>query len=133
ILVQHSLVRVTRQRIEIEVVLLDVLAVIAFARHQAEIALFENRIALVPERHRPAEDLVSIAEAGDAVLSPAIGLRSGKVWGEERPGVAVLAVVLAHRSPCAVRQIGTPLVPAGALMGVAGESLLLGVHRTSVA
>src|SRR5205823_8226146 len=125
----HSLIRVARQCVEVEVALLDVLTMIAFGRHQAEVALLENRVALVPEGHRPAEDLIAVTEAGDAVLAPAISLRSGQIVRQKRPGVAVGAVVLTHRSPRAIREVRTPLGPAGALMRITGEALFFYIHE----
>ena len=128
ILVEHPLIGMAGDRVEVEVLLLDILAVVAFAGNESEIALLENRIAFIPEGHRPAEDLIAVTEPGDAILAPAIGLRSRQVVGEERPRIAILAVVLAHRGPRAVGEVGTPLVPAGALVGVAGEAHFLDVH-----
>src|SRR5205823_3728530 len=110
-------------RVEVEAVLLEVLAVIAFRRHQSEEALLEDGIALVPEGHCPAEDLVAVAEAGDAVLAPAIGLGARQIVGEPGPRVGVGAVVLAYRSPGAVGEIRPPLAPARDGMRVAGETL----------
>jgi len=50
---------------------------IPLRRNDAEVALFQDRVALVPEGHRPAEDLVAIAEAGDAVLGfPSAGVHA---------------------------------------------------------
>src|SRR5204863_9159057 len=95
-----------------------------------EVALLQNRIALVPESHRPAEDLVAIAEPPDAILAPAVRFRSRQVVRQERPGVAVLAVVLAHGGPGAIREVRTPLVPPRALVMFAGEALLLYAHWT---
>src|SRR5205085_1990744 len=104
--------------------------VISFARHDAEVALLQNRIPFVPESHRPAEDLVAIAEARDAILAPAVRFRSRQVVRQERPGVAVFAVVLAHGGPGAIRKVWTPLVPARALVMFAGEAILLYAHWT---
>src|ERR1700730_14148932 len=122
IFVDHALVGMAWQRVDVEVTLLDVFAVIAFVRHDAEIALLENRIAFVPERERPAEDLIAIAEACDAVLAPAVGLRSREVVRQKAPGVAAAAVILADRRPRAVGEVRTPYVPAGLLMSVASQA-----------
>src|ERR1051326_7336810 len=128
ILVEHPLVGVARQRVDVEVTLLHVLAVVPLGRHEAEVALLENRIALVPERHRPAEDLVAIRESGDAVLAPAIGLEAREVVREKAPGVAVRAVVLAHGAPGAVREVRAPLAPPGERVRAAAEALPFRVH-----
>src|SRR6059058_4446883 len=105
-----------------EVALLDVLAMVRLAGHEAEVALLEDRVLLVPERQRPAEDLVAIAESGDAVLAPSERLRPGEVVRQVRPRIAVRAVVLAHRAPCAVGEIRPPLAPAGDVVRSAGEA-----------
>ena len=52
ILVQVLHVRVRRRRVEVEVVLLDVLAVIALAVGQPEGAFLEDRVLSVPQRER---------------------------------------------------------------------------------
>ena len=52
ILVQELHVRVRRRAVQIEVALLDVLAVVALMAGQAEEALLEDRIPSVPERER---------------------------------------------------------------------------------
>ena len=60
ILVQVLHVRVRRRRIEIEVVLLDVLAVVPFAVGEAERALFQDGILAVPQSEREAEELLIV-------------------------------------------------------------------------
>src|SRR5688572_25509129 len=100
---------------------------VSLGRDNSEEALFEDGIASVPERERPAEDLIAIAEAGDAVFAPAIGLRSRDLVRKEAPGIAVRAVVLAHSAPCAVRNIRPPLAPPGDLLRVAGKADTLGI------
>src|ERR1051326_3509076 len=119
---------VALDQVDVEVTLLHVLAVVPLGRHEAEVALLENRIALVPERHRPAEDLVAIRESGDAVLAPAIGLEAREVVREKAPGVAVRAVVLAHGAPGAVREVRAPLAPPGERVRAAAEALPFRVH-----
>ena len=73
ILVEHLQVGVRRRGVEVVVELLHVLAVVALAVGQAEQALLEDRIAAVPQRQRQAQPLLVVADAGDAVLAPAIG------------------------------------------------------------
>ena len=111
ILVEMLHVRVGRRAIEVEVILLDVLAVIAFAVGEAEQALLENRVLAVPQREGKTQALLVIGDTGDAVLAPAIGTRAGVIVGEEIPGVAALAVVLAHGAPLTFAQVGSPLLP----------------------
>ncbi len=72
VFVQILHVGVRRRAVDVEVVLLDVLAVIAFAVGEAEQPLLENRIALVPEGEREAELLLVVADTAESVLAPAI-------------------------------------------------------------
>ena len=125
ILVQVLHVRVRRRRVEVEVVLLHVLAVVALAVGQAEGALLEDRIAAVPQRQREAQHLVVVADAAQAVLAPAVGARARLVVGEVVPGVAVVAVVLAHRAPLPLAQVGSPLLPGRAVRSRFVEPALL--------
>ena len=73
ILVEVLHVRVRRRAVEIEVVLLDVFAMIALAVREPEQALLENRILSVPKSQRKAEPLLVVGDAGQAVFAPAIG------------------------------------------------------------
>src|SRR5262249_47702956 len=62
VLIQKLHVRVCRSGIKIEVVLLHVFSVVAFASCQAKQPLLENWIAPVPESHRKTYLLVAIAD-----------------------------------------------------------------------
>src|SRR5262249_49344402 len=95
----------------IEVVLLDVLATVAFARRQPEQPLLEDRILSVPERGGEDEQLIAIADRGEAVFAPAIRLAARLVVREIVPRVAVRAVVLAHRAPRPLRGVASPAPP----------------------
>ena len=99
--------------VEVEVVLLHVLAVVALVAGQAEQALLQDRIAAVPQGEGEAEALVVVADAEQAVLAPAVRARARVVVGEVLPGGAVGAVVLAHRAPLPLRQIRAPAPPVG--------------------
>ena len=77
--------RVRRRRVEVPPVLLGVLAVVALGAGQAEDPLLEDRVAAVPEREREAERLPVVADAGEAVLAPAVGARAGVVVREVAP------------------------------------------------
>ena len=55
--------------------------------------------------------LLIVAEAGDAVFAPPVGATSGLLMGKIGPGVAIVTVILAHRSPLAFAQIGSPTPP----------------------
>ena len=118
VLVEILHVRVGRGAVEIKVVLLDVLAVVAFAVGQSEQPLLENRILAVPEGQAETEALPIVGDAGDAVLAPSVGAGAGMIVGEGIPGVARLAVVLAHGAPLPFAQIWPPRLPcAGTAAG----------------
>ena len=76
-----------RRRVEVEVVLLHILAVVAFAVGQSEEPLLEDGVLPVPQGQAETEVLLVIGNAGDAVLAPPVGARAGLVVGEEIPGV----------------------------------------------
>ncbi|MER5689761.1 hypothetical protein [Streptomyces sp. NPDC002205] len=73
VLVEVLHVPVGGRRVEVEVVLLDVLPVIALGVGQAEHPLLDDRIPAVPQREREAQSLLVVADARDAVLAPAVG------------------------------------------------------------
>src|SRR6266545_1215281 len=111
ILVQVLDVRVRRRRVEIEVVLFDVFTVIAFAAGQTEYALFQNRIATIPQRQRETHHLLTIADSGQTVFVPAVGARPRVIVWKIVPGSATGAVVFAHRAPGAFAHVGPPALP----------------------
>ena len=106
---------VARHGVEVPPVLLDVLAVVGLGAGETEHALLEDRVATVPQRQAEAQALLHVAEAGHPVLAPAVGPRAGVVVGEVRPRITVGAVVLAHRAPLALADVGAPLVPLAGL------------------
>src|SRR5262249_36350919 len=111
-------VGVGRRAVEIEVVFLDVLAVIALTVGDAEQTLLQDGIDAVPERQGEAESLPIVGDSGQAVLAPVIRARARLIVGEVVPRVAARAVVLAHGSPLTLGEIRTPLLPGG--RGLAG-------------
>src|SRR5262249_37385334 len=129
VLVEVPHPRVRRRRVEIEVVLLHVLAVVALGVGEAEEALLEDRVLAVPQREREAEALLVVGDPAQPVLAPAVGAAARLVVGEIVPGIAVLAVVLAHRAPLALAEVRAPLPPAHAGLARLGEALLLGALR----
>jgi hypothetical protein len=126
ILVEIFHVGVGRRAVEIEVILLDVLAVIALAVGQPEQALLENRILSVPQRQREAEIFLVVGDARQAVLTPAIGPGARLVVREVVPDIPRLAVVLAHRPPLALAEIGAPFLPGNVLLARRRESGFFG-------
>jgi hypothetical protein len=61
-----------RRGIQIPPVVLDILAVVAFVTGEAKRPFLQDRVATVPERERQAQELVLVADAAEAVLTPAI-------------------------------------------------------------
>src|SRR5262249_25130375 len=102
-----------RRAVEIEVILFDVLAVVALAVGQAEQALLDDGVHAVPEGQSETEALLIVGSATQAVLAPVIRARAGLVVAEVVPGVATFAVVLAHRPPLTVGEIRAPFPPRG--------------------
>ncbi len=127
VLVEPLHVGMARGGVEVEVVLLDVLSVVPFGRHQAEETLLQDGIALVPEGQGEAEDLVAVANGGQAVLAPAVGAGARVVMGEVGPGIPALAVVLAHGAPRPLRRVGAPTPPSGERAVLAGHAVLFAV------
>src|SRR5260370_23881210 len=119
-----------RSGIEIVIELLHVLAVIALFSTQPEQPFLQDRIAPVPEHGGEAEQLVPIADAGDAVLVPAVRARAGVLEREILPGGALGAVVLAHGAPTALGQVRAPALPVGRALARLQEPLFFaGDHR----
>src|SRR2546426_9272642 len=54
---------------------------------------------------------MAVAEAGEAVFVPAVGARPSRIVWKVFPGVAVGAVILADRAPCALGEIRAPALP----------------------
>ena len=117
-----------RRAVEVEVVLLHVLAVIAFAVGQAEQPLLENRILAVPEGEGEAEPLLVVGDAGQAVFAPAIGARARLIVGEIIPGVAAFAVVFADRAPLALAEVRPPFFPGSLAVAGGFEAEMFGGH-----
>ena len=120
IFVEHLHVAVRRRAVEVEIVFLDILAVIALRAGQAEQPLLQDRIMSIPERQREAEILVAVANSGESILVPAIGAAASVVVREVRPGAAIVAVVFADSSPGALTEVRPPVFPVGLLIAVVG-------------
>src|ERR1044071_7047971 len=100
-----------RSTVQVEIVFLDVLAVIAFAVGQPEQALLENRILAVPERDRKTQPLLVVANSRKTVFPPAVGARAGLIKAEIVPGIPVVTVIFAHRPPLTLAQVRPPSSP----------------------
>jgi hypothetical protein len=62
-----------RGTVEIEVVILHILAVIALAAGQTESSLFEYRVFAIPECQRKAKILMPVGNPGQSIFIPSIG------------------------------------------------------------
>src|SRR5882672_3295942 len=117
------------RRIEVEVVLLHVFAVVAFISCQAEQTLFEDGIAPVPKRQREANPLVAVADPGNPVFSPAVRARPCMLVRKIFPRCPIRTVIFPDRAPLPLAQIRPPALPVpGALMRFV-QTLLFGCHR----
>src|SRR5262249_28109116 len=69
---------------------------------------------------------VAVADAGQPVLAPAVGLRACLVVREVRPGFAVGGVIFADGAPGAFTDVGPPAAPVGGAGAVLIEPEVLG-------
>ena len=106
---------VARQRVEVPPVLLRVLAVVALLPVSPKMRSLRIGSRPFQSASAEAEALLDVREAGESVLAPAVGTRTGVVVGEVVPGGAVRAVVLADGPPLALAQIRPPVVPVACL------------------
>ena len=90
-------------RVEVEVVLLDVLAVVALTIGEPKEAFLDDRISSIPKCEREAQSLLLIREASQAVLAPMVGARTRLILAEVAPCVTIVAIILAHLSPTGVQ------------------------------
>src|SRR4051812_32234040 len=99
---------------------------VAFRVRQTECALLEDRVRAVPQRNREAQPLLLVRDAAQPILAPAIGARPRLVVAEVVPGIAVVAVVLAHGAPLALGKIGPPALPGTGQLARVVQSFLCG-------
>src|SRR6266849_3947643 len=76
IFVEHAHVAVRGCRVEVEIIFLDVLAMIALISRKAKKPFFQNGIASIPQRQPKTHHLVAVADPAEAVLSPTIRART---------------------------------------------------------
>src|SRR5882724_1534130 len=120
----------SRSRVEIKVILLEVFTMIAFAAGETEGALFKDRITAIPERQRKTDQLMAIADARESVLVPAIGARSRVIVWQVVPRGAMRAVVFTHGAPRALADVRPPALPMCLALTRLFEPLLLGSHSS---
>src|SRR6202021_3902639 len=100
-----------RSAVEVEVVFLQILAVVGLAIGQAEGTFFQDRVLAIPQGQTKAQQLVVIADAGKTIFAPVIGTGPGHVVSEVVPRIAVVAIVFTHRSPLPLAKTGSPFPP----------------------
>ena len=125
ILVERLHVAVRGRRVEVVVALLDVLAVVALGTRQAIEAFFQDGVPAVPQRQGEAQPSLAVAQAEQSILAPAVDARARVVVREVAPRVALGAVILAHRRPLALGQVGTPALPVVGALAFLLQSQLL--------
>ena len=116
-----------RRAVRVEINFLHVFTVVSLRTGHTEKALLQERVPPVPKPEGETKPLLEIANAADPVFAPAIRARSRLLVRKIIPGIAVRAVILAHRSPGPLRQVRSPKMPALVLV-IFREALLLGVH-----
>ena len=115
-----------RQAVQVVVVFLDVFAMVAFLVGQAEEALLEKWVLLVPERERQADVLKTVAETGQPVLVPAVSAATGVVVGEMVPRVAAGAIIFPDGAPGPLGEIRAPVLPVSAASRAVAQAAVLG-------
>jgi len=130
VLVQALHVGVGGGVVEVKPVLLDVLAVVALPVGESKEPLLDDRIRSVPQGEGKAQALAPVADARDSILAPAIRARARVVMGKVLPRVPVGAVVLAHRSPLTLTEVGPPRPPRNLADPRLLEALVLRRTRT---
>ena len=86
VFVERLHVRVGGGVVEKEVVFLHILPVVALRVRQSEEAFLQDGVGLIPQGQGETELLLVVADAQQAVLAPAVGVRAGLVVREEIPG-----------------------------------------------
>jgi len=97
--------------VQVKVILLHVLAVVAFFTVQAKQALFQDFVIAIPKRQRKAKPLVAVAYSGQSVFVPAIGPRAGVIMRKIFPRLSISAVVLANGPSRALAHVWAPASP----------------------
>src|SRR5262245_28411332 len=97
--------------VEVKIILFEIFAVVTLTRCQTERPLFQNGILTIPQSQAEYQKLITVADRGQAILTPAISLAAGHVMRQEIPSRSVWAIVLTNCSPRAFADIGSPTSP----------------------
>src|SRR2546430_3744047 len=122
ILIQILHVAVRWCGIEIEIIFFDVFSVIAFVAGEAKNTFFEDWVAAVPKGERETDHLMAIAEAGDAIFSPAICARTGMIVGKKFPCCPARTVIFADSAPLPLGEVRPPTLPIAISGSVGGRT-----------
>ena len=114
--------------VEVVVEFLGVFAVVPLSVGEAEEALLEDRVLAVPQGQRQTQALLVVADAGQAVLAPAVSPAAGVVVRQVAPGVALGAVVFADGAPLAFAQVRPSLLPRPVTLAVLLQPPFLFAH-----
>jgi hypothetical protein len=98
------------------------------AHGKAEEPFLQDRVASVPHRDGETDVLVTVADAGNAVLVPAIRPGTCVVVRQVLLRIAVTAVVLADGAPGAFAEVGTPSLPVRPLLPGLFQSVIFVCH-----
>src|SRR6266567_9060690 len=97
--------------VEKEVVFLHVFPVVALRVRQTEEAFLQDGVGLVPQGQGETELLPVVADAQQAILAPAVSVRTGLIMWQEVPGRPAGRIILAHGAPLPFAEVGSPAVP----------------------
>src|ERR1019366_3836122 len=119
------------RRIQMEIIFLNIFAVVSFVTCQSEKPLLQNRIPPIPECHRKTNPLQNVANSSDAVFAPSVGARTrGMVW-KIFPRRAIWTVIFADRSPLSSAQIRSPALPVDFAQVRFFQPLIFRAQRTN--
>lgn len=114
--------------VEVVVTLLHVLSVITLRPGQTKQPLLQNRITPIPQREGKGKPAPAVAESEQSILAPAIGPAACVVVGKGFPAIAMRRIILTHRAPLPLTEVGAPSLPGCGAGEVFGESGLFEIH-----
>src|SRR5271163_3687126 len=118
-----------RRRIQVEIALLHILAVIALRSGQPEEPLFQDWILPVPERYGKAETTLPIGNPEQPVLSPAVGSAASIIVWKIIPTAPVRRIIFPNSAPLPLRKIRSPPSPIFQTRGILRQTLPFNADR----
>ena len=128
ILVEQVHVGVAWRVVNVEVVVFQIFAVVAFERVHTKEAFLQMAVDTIPECGRKTEKLIAITDASNAVLAPAIGFCASHVVREKGPRIPVGGVVFPDGAPAPVGEIGPPPAPSAEIIANLFNAQSLGIR-----